>query len=149
MRWAEAFGRLYADVQIHASQRGFLHAISKSGVELLRYRVEWRAMCSDKLIPRRYGATHIIDKYIWWYADGDATGLSEEEQKIVQEAFLNDLGKFIGGEKVNWSLQNIMDVRRLKENGEIEVWKDELWEDGVRKWNRISRASAVVEQAKI
>ena len=43
--WADAFGRVYADIQIHHLERGMASALARHGAGhlLYRYRIEWRA----------------------------------------------------------------------------------------------------------
>lgn len=147
--WSEEFGRLYAALQIHMSQRGVIHALKTGGVEVLRYRIEWRAKCADRQFPKEYGATHGSDNYLWWYGNGDKQGLTKEEELVARRAFLDDFGRFVKGEKVDWGLREMTDVRRLKADGEIEIWKDTLWEKELLAWDIVGKASEIAHKAKI
>jgi carboxylesterase type B len=147
--WEAEFGKLYAAVQIHVSQRGFMRDLVKGGVKVMRYRIEWRAKCADKRFSREYGATHAADMYLWFLGDGDADGLSKREEKVAREAFLDDLERFISGENVDWGLSDVTDVRRLKKDGTVDVWRDELWQDSLKTWDIVAKASEVVDIAKI
>jgi carboxylesterase type B len=147
--WSERFGWLYAAMQVHVSQRGLVRALHDGGVEMLRYRIEWRAKCADRQFPKEFGATHGADNYLWWYVDGDKEGLTEAEKRIARDAFVNDLGAFIRGESIDWGLKDVTEVRRLKADGKVDIWKDEFWDDDNTTWNIVSRASEVKEKAKI
>jgi carboxylesterase type B len=147
--WNEGFGKLYAEVQIHMSQRGLIRSLNSGGVQILRYRIEWRAKCADKRFPKHFGATHGSDNYLWWYGDGDKQGLTEKEELIVKRVFLDDFCRFIKGEKVDWGLKDAQDVRRLNVNGEFDIWKDTLWEKELQTWDIVSKASEIIDRAKI
>jgi hypothetical protein len=131
------------------SQRGFVRDLVRGGVKVLRYRIEWRAKCADRRFPREFGATHGADNYLWWVGDGDAEGLSVEEEAVAREAFLDDLGRFITGKNVDWGLRDVRYVRRLKKNGTVETWRDELWDESIRTWDIVGKTSELVETAKI
>ena len=135
--WREAFGRVYADVQIHATQRGMLDALERGGAAGLvrRYRIEWRARCADARFPRAWGATHGADNYLWWFGDG--AGLTLPEERVVRRAFLEDLGRFLRGEEVHWGTEGVREARRLGADGKVSVWKDELWDEGMAVWNAL------------
>lgn len=56
--WQDAFGRIYADIQIHHLERGMANALVQHGAGdlLYRYRMEWRAQCCDKQWPREWAS---------------------------------------------------------------------------------------------
>jgi carboxylesterase type B len=139
--WREGFGRVYADVQIHATQRGFLDRLERHGAGHLvrRYRIEWRAKCADKRFPVKFGATHGADNYLWWLGDGMELG--PEEAVVARTAFLEELGKFLKGEDMAWGTKGVMEARRLKPNGQVDIWKDQLWDEGLAVWDALSSAS--------
>ncbi|KAF2403896.1 alpha/beta-hydrolase [Trichodelitschia bisporula] len=137
--WREAFGRVYADVQVHCSIRGFIAGLVKGGAGGLvsRYRVEWRAGCVRQ--PVGWGASHGSDMAIWFYGDGGK--LTEGEGRIVREGLLDLYGQFLAGEEVDWGTRDYMDVRRLKADGSVDIWRDELWEHGLEVWDAVQDAS--------
>jgi carboxylesterase type B len=138
--WNEGFGKLYADIQIHATQRGLVDALARHGAGDLvkRYRIEWRAKCADRVFPPEFGATHGADTFLWWF--GDTMELQSEEKKMVQRAFLEELGKFLRGEAMSWGTRGPKDVRRLQANGQVDIWTDELWDDGLAVWDTLRHA---------
>lgn len=147
--WAVQFGKLYAEVQVHASQRGLVQALSDGGVEFLRYRIDWRAKCADRIYKKKWGATHGADNYLWWYGDGDVEGLSDEEKNLVRGAFLDDFRRFIYGQRVDWGLKDPRDVRLLQANGEVKIWQDKLWNKGLETWDAVAKASQITDRPKI
>jgi carboxylesterase type B len=135
--WQYAFGRVYADVQIHATERGFIEGLINGGAGHLvkRYRIEWRAKCVDKLYPTQWGATHSADGVLWWYGDGDMR-LMERESNIAKTFALDHLAQWFRGEEmVGWEAQGPLQVRRLRRDGEIDVWRDDKWREGLETWD--------------
>lgn len=134
--WRDAFGRVYADTQIHTLQRGFVAALARGGIEELvyRYRVEWRAGCVDGMAPREWGVTHGTDLAGWFWGNGIGGGLMKEEKRVVEVAFEGPLGQFARGEELEWGTKSIRDVRRLRSDGVVDVWVDERWDEGVQVW---------------
>jgi carboxylesterase type B len=139
--WNEAFGHVYADVQIHMSQRGFVDALVRGGAEGLvhRYRIEWRASCTDKLIPKGLGVTHGTDIVLWWWGDGNR--LLHQEKEIVKDALLNGLGRFINGEKINWGPSTAKELRKLRSDGGFELCEDILWKEKLDGWKIVQAAT--------
>ncbi|QDS68274.1 hypothetical protein FKW77_010638 [Venturia effusa] len=137
--WKEAFGKIYAEVQIHATQRGFISALHRHGAGHLvhRYRIDWRSKTANT--PKRFGATHGADMAVWFFGDGKA--LPENEEKIVRDAFIDDLARFIRGERMQgWEGLKADEARLLKADGTVGVCKDEQWEEGVKVWDAIMNA---------
>ena len=138
--WKEAFGHIYADVQIHVTQRGLVDALIRGGAGHLvkRYRIEWRVNCADLTTPNEWGATHTSDMFIWWFGDGSM--LEQSEQEIVRKALLDDFAKFLKGENVCLGTRNPRELRRLKADGSMDIWRDECWEGRLRIWKTLQRA---------
>jgi len=78
--WKDAFGRLYADMQIHMLQRGLLNALARGGASHLiyRYRIEFRLKCVDNIYPPKWGVTHASDITIWFGAMGSESKLKRK-----------------------------------------------------------------------
>lgn len=147
----DAWGRCYADMQVHKIQRGFLHALTSNsaGVDasrlLYRYRIEWRAKCVAPGIPVEWGVTHSSDYPVWFWGNGK--GLEEAEKEIIGRAFVGPLCSFVkraggnsdGGE-FGWGTSGPRTVRTLKGDGRVVICEDEAWEDGVRVWKRLRDA---------
>lgn len=135
--WGEAFGKVYADVQIHALQRGMADALCRHGAGglLYRYRIEWRAECVDRKVPVKYGATHTTDLPIWFWGNGDK--LTAGEKGIIAEAFQKPLGQFLRGEEVAWGTGSEMQIRTLKEDGRVVIEDDEGLKEGLELWNAL------------
>lgn len=154
--WADAFGRIYADCQVHHMERGFIHDLDRHGAGDLvkRYRVEWRAECADAAYPIEWGVCHGSDLTIWFYGDGKGEGLSAQEKTLTSEFVLEPMGQFLAGHDIGstWGTKSVAEVRRLKPNGEIDIWKDEMWENGLRQWEVLRSASClgdVIDKAKL
>jgi hypothetical protein len=149
--WKEAFGHIYAAVQIHASQRGFVDGLVRGGAGHLvhRYRNEFRAKSADRVYPKAHGATHGADNLLWWF--GEPYGLTENEKTIVREALLEDFAKFIRGEEIDLGNADKHEVRRLDGQGQSSIWIDSHWDDGIKTWSAIERAMAgsMGRQAKL
>ncbi|KAF2674848.1 paraben-hydrolyzing esterase precursor [Microthyrium microscopicum] len=138
--WSEAFGWLYAYMQIHVSERGFIDSLARGGAAHLihRYRIEWRAECADLNYPKE-GASHGADNYLWWFGDG--LDLTPQEQVVAKSAFLNDMSSFINSGKINWGSAGVRQVRRLKANGQVDLIDDEFWDEAVESWRGIMTAA--------
>ncbi|KAF3048508.1 hypothetical protein E8E11_003815 [Didymella keratinophila] len=140
--WTEAFGHIYADVQIHALERGMADALVKHGAGHLlhRYRIEWRAACVDSKIPRQFGPTHTSDLPIWFWGNGDA--LTGDEKRIVAEAFQKPLAQFLKGEVVDWGTERDAQIRTLKGDGRVVIRDDgERTREALELWNALDKAN--------
>ncbi|KAJ5498228.1 hypothetical protein N7453_007279 [Penicillium expansum] len=97
----DAWGRIYADMQVHQMQRGLAYAMTENedGVDasalLFRYRIEWRAKCVEAVLPIEWGVTHSSDYPIWFFGNGGLLG--EGEKGIVKDGFVGPLGRFVSG----------------------------------------------------
>lgn len=149
--WTEAFGHLYAAMQVHSLERGFVAALARGGCEIgtdvLRYRIEWRARCCDAMFPREWGVTHGTDMAIWFWGNGWADGLTEDEKRVVGE-LQGVFGRFVRGEEVEWRRGERW-VRRLRGDGGMDWWEDERWEEGVRVWELVNPVLEEKESAKL
>jgi carboxylesterase type B len=140
--WQAAFGHIYADVQIHALERGMVDALVKHGAGdfIHRYRIEWRAACVDKKYPQSWGATHASDMAIWFCGNGDT--LTPEEVKTCEEAFHVPLSAFLEGKQMDWGTQHVMQMRTLKSNGTVAIEEDTRLEEGLMLWNALKKVGA-------
>jgi carboxylesterase type B len=129
--WQDAFGHIYADVQIHALGRGMVDALVRHGAGDLihRYRIEWRAKCVDKKYPVAWGVTHTADMAMWLWGNGEC--LTEEEKTITAKAFHEPLGMFLRGEKVDWGTEHAMQIRTLRADGTVAIEEDTRLEEGL------------------
>ncbi|KAL2001386.1 hypothetical protein VTN02DRAFT_1815 [Thermoascus thermophilus] len=161
-RWAdwdgEAFGRVYADLQVHLLQRGLVRALTRgnnhhdasgggadNGTDtgprvdtlIYRYRIEYRVRCVDETVPPAWGVTHGTDQAIWFWGNGGA--LLPAEKDTVRTAFLDPLWKFVSctGDGIGWGADGPRRVRRLRPDGGVDVWDDDegMWEVGGRVWD--------------
>lgn len=130
------FGQIYADLQIHATERGFIHALAKGGAADLihRYRIEWLAESSP--LPHKWGATHSTDLAIWlWGNRADGKGLTDAE-KMQVKPFVEGFWEFLrSGEVPGWKAKSPLEVTRLKSDGRTDIWKDNDWERSIDLWN--------------
>lgn len=137
--WADAFGKIYADMQVHCLERGFVDKLDKGGLtigkDVLRYRIDWRAKCVD--LPREWGVTHSSDMPIWFWGMGMGNGLTKEEKGILKEVN-SFFARFVKGEDVEWSQKGPQWIHRLTGRGTMDMWKDERWEDGLTVWAAVN-----------
>lgn len=142
--WKEVFGRIYADVQVHATSRGFIDALARHGAGHLvhRYRIEFRSSVCSK--PEAWGATHWGDNVIWFFGDGKM--LPEREKEIVKQAFTGEYARFVRGEDMDWKASGPREARRLKTDGSVDVWRDELWDEKLAIWQKLQEVA--VKQAE-
>lgn len=150
--WQEAFGHIYADVQVHALERGMVHALVKTGAGALihRYRIEWRAKCVDKDMPRHFGASHASDMAIWFFGNGRELELGEKT--VVIDSFLRPLSCFLKGEEMQWGTWDPMQLRTLRKDGAVSIEEDVRLEWGVGLWDALRKAGPpgiVFESAKL
>jgi carboxylesterase type B len=136
--WTETFGRIYADMQVHVTERGLLAALAKSLPlsSIYRYRINWRAKCVEKYMPLEMGVSHGSDIPIWFFGNG--TELEENEKPVLRK-WLEPFGKFLEGEELEWGTGRIEDVRALKADMSIGVMRDEDWYRCSEVWRDLQR----------
>jgi len=132
--WQDAFGHIYADIQIHHLERGMASALVEHGAGHLlhRYRIEWRAQCCDQSYPRDWGVTHGTDMAIWFWGNGSR--LSKKEKVLVRRAFHEQFARFLRGDEVEWGTKEALQLRTLKPNGSVEIEDDQWLASGLRVW---------------
>ncbi|KAI7329602.1 carboxylesterase [Hortaea werneckii] len=137
--WQDLFGRLYANMQVHCLERGFCDALVKGGLipgqDLLRYRFNWRADCVT--LPREWKVTHATDMAIWFWGEGQGEGLKSQEKQVL-EPWNRAFADFVSGRTVEWGTNDAKDMRRLKEDGNTDIWTDDRWEEGLEIWNLVN-----------
>jgi carboxylesterase type B len=138
--WKELFGHIYADVQVHVSERGFVDALCRHGAKHLvhRYCIEFRSDVT--WAPKMWGPTHWADNVIWFFGDGKV--LPPKEKQLVLDAFTGEYAKYVRGDTLDWGSSSPYEVRRLRSDGRMDVWRDELWEEKLKIWHSLQSASA-------
>ncbi|KXG53782.1 Carboxylesterase, type B [Penicillium griseofulvum] len=141
----DAWGKIYADMQVHQMQRGLVYALTENedGVDasslLFRYRIEWRAKCVEDTLPVEWGVTHSSDYPVWFFGNGGLLG--EGEKGVVKEGFIDPLGRFVRGEgEFGWGASGGRLVRTLRRDGSVDIVEDEGWDEGVRVWKVVREA---------
>lgn len=155
----EAWGQIYADMQVYQMQRGLIHALTsnEAGVDashlISRYRIEFRAKCMDEKMPIEWGwgVTHSSDYPLWFWGNGDV--LTEGEKGAVHNAFIGPLARFVRNEReenFGWGTSG-HGVRTFRADGtvDVQVGKDSLWEEGVRVWKAVRAADSGKEKPKL
>ncbi|KAJ5156347.1 hypothetical protein N7492_009150 [Penicillium capsulatum] len=144
---SDAWGKIYADMQVHHMQRGLLHALTSNtgGADasclLHRYRIEFRAKCVDGTLPVEWGVTHSSDYPIWFWGNGKE--LMPKEKEIISRAFIGPLSRFVQGpgaagpDGFGWGTSGSQSIRTLKADGRVEIQGDAMWEEGVKVWKRV------------
>lgn len=124
--WTEIFGHIYADMQVHVTERGLLAALAKTLPlsSILRYRINWRTQSVDKIAPPSMGVCHGSDLTIWFYGNG--LGLLSDEQYIVRK-FLAPFAAFLRGAEHEYGTGTIEEVRAIQSDMSIAVVKDKDW----------------------
>ena len=140
--WPDAFGKIYADIQIHQLERGFANALTRHGAGKLvyRYRIEWRAQCCDQRYPKEWGVTHGTDMAIWFWG-GNGT-LSKREKVLAKTAFVDNLAKFLNGEELVWGTEHPHGIRTLTPAGKIVCEVDKRMQEGLKVWEILRRVGA-------
>lgn len=147
--WQDLFGHIYADMQVHHLERGFHRALQEGGLvfgkDVLRYRFNWRAKCVDSFFPPEWEVTHATDMAIWFWGLDYGEGLSEKDKDILK-TWNEGFAAFVKGEDPTWGTAGIMDMKRLKADGETDVWQDNQWDKGLEVWDLVngSKASGLV-----
>jgi len=150
--WTYAFGKIYADMQVHATERGFADKLDKGGLivgkDLLRYRIDWRAKCVDQLLPKEWKVTHSSDMPIWFWGSGVGNGLTSDEKVILKE--INSFfAKFVKGEDVQWTKLGPKWFHRLNARGTMDMWEDEHWEDGLAVWAAVNGGEKTASTSRL
>jgi len=149
--WADLFGTITSDAQVHASQRGLTHALlhpntAVPGIEALpaanlsRFRIQWRAKCLDDWVHPHLGTCHVLDAPIWW-ASGWRAGFTEQDKESTLR-FIEIFGQWMSGHDVAQSgTQGERYMTLLDESGAI-CWnqRDDHWERELEVWNIIQGA---------
>ena len=138
--WADIYGKITADCQVHATVRGFAHSLldpPKDGKALPlssvhRYRIEWRAKSLDEWLLPEVGVCHAADMPIWW-CSVFRTGCTEEDKEAVTE-WLKPFEDFIAGKQIEWGTKNEREMRRFGADGKIGVVQDGYWEEKMQVW---------------
>ncbi|KAL4808978.1 Alpha/Beta hydrolase protein [Aspergillus unguis] len=150
---SDAFGRIYADMQIHRMQRGFIYALTNPvpgtadpsigqqvEKQIHRYRMEYRLKCADHSAPPEWGVTHATDQYIWFWGNGDI--VLPEEKPIIRNAVIGPFIKFMHGEQdIGWGTSSCREMRTLKPDGSVQIWRDELWDEAVETWRALRQVA--------
>jgi carboxylesterase type B len=147
---SDAWGKIYAEMQVHHMQRGFIHALTSNtgGVDasslLYRYRIEYRAKCTDKALPIEWGVTHSSDYPLWFWGNGDV--LNSTEKKNTYEALIGPLDRFVQGptaagqDGFGWGTSGQQGVRTFKPDGTVKIERDAMWNEGVDVWKKLRQA---------
>lgn len=144
--WTELFGHLYANMQVHCLQRGFVAALTRPpgggglepGRDLLRYRLEWRTKGVDAMYPRAWGVTHGSDLAIWFWGHDIGGGIRDDEREILRRWNAIFAG-FVAGEQLEWGgATKVTEMLRLTGTGETDVWVDDRWEEGLQVWKAVN-----------
>ncbi|KAK7229317.1 hypothetical protein V2G26_001487 [Clonostachys chloroleuca] len=149
--YAEIFGQIVADGQVHASTRGFAHLLlnppSGENVRPLpaervhRYRISWRAKALDAWLRPELGVFHAADTQIWW-ASGWRQDFTEEDKNVTKD-FIAPFGQFLYGKSVDWGHTKSGEdhLLWLDPDGKVhQGHKDDLWQRGMEVWNAIWQA---------
>ncbi|EXJ83635.1 hypothetical protein A1O1_07259 [Capronia coronata CBS 617.96] len=139
--WQDLFGYIYADIQVHCLERGFLHALFKGGLEpgkdVFRYRFDRRLECVAETMPVEWGVTHATDVAIWFWGTDTSKGLTSQEKSWLG-AWNKEFAAFVEGKSVHWGPTRPKEMRRWRSDGETDVWEDDRWEEGLEVWELLN-----------
>ncbi|BCS27319.1 uncharacterized protein APUU_60367A [Aspergillus puulaauensis] len=142
---SDGFGRVYADMQVHKMQRGFIYELTKGsggGMDdlIYRYRIEYRLKCAAKSIPVEWGVTHATDQYIWFWGNGEV--VREDEKGVIRRALIDPFTRFVHGvQDLGWGTKSYKEVRTLKADGSVEIENDRMWDEAVELWRDLLAGS--------
>lgn len=147
--WAEIYGRIAADAQVHATIRGLTNSLLSPppGMTPLpissvhRYRIDWRAKALDQWLDPAALACHASDIPIWSLS-GRRAGFSDKDEETMKE-LLEPFAQFLEGGKVNWGTETKDDVKQVLTDGTVRIMKDKRWEEGLRIWEVMMKAQGL------
>lgn len=127
----EIFGKVCSDSQVYIAERMLITDLIQGGLSsnrILRYRIEYRAKIIDEKLQGYGGVSHSFDDYVWWFSS-----LQDGEKEKVS-VWLEPYKGFIEGKDVSeqWYGGKEADerlIRLLRKDGEIEVRRDERWDE--------------------
>ena len=140
--WQDLFGKIYADMQVHVTQRGLLECLVHllPTEHVLRYRVEARAKCVDAVMKPEMKVAHGSDLGWWFWGQcfGMRGELTEKEAAVAKD-LVEPFWRYIrGDEVVGWGTKRPEEVRKLVEGGgRVVVARDTLWEEDLRIWRKL------------
>lgn len=150
--WTVLFGKIYADLQVHCLERGFIKNLSDAGMvvgkDILRYRVELRVKCADVMWPTEWEVTHATDDGIWWWGNGWGTGLTADEKRAVTPLY-EAYAQFVAGEAVEWAKTGVKYARRLTAQGTTDFWEDTRWDEAQHVWHAVNPSLNGPAKAKL
>ena len=135
--WQDLFGRIYADFQVHCSERGLLNFLYPTLPieDIFRYRVNYRTKSADKAFEPKLGVCHATDMSIWFFGNG--LPLTVEEKTMAHE-WLEPWAAFLKGEKFKFGTGEIGQFRCLDEDGKtIRVEVDREYKHAVRTFKAV------------
>ena len=134
--WQDIFGRIYADVQVHMTERGLLASLTPilPLSYIHRYRINWRAKMVDRSYPPEWGVAHGSDMPIWFFGDGSSL---EPNEKPMIRKFLQPFLKYLSGEEIEWGTDSIKQARAILSDGTLGMVEDDDWERCLRVWNSL------------
>ena len=135
--WQDLFGRIYADVQVHMTERGLLASLTPTLPlsHIHRYRINWRAKLADRMYPPSWGVTHASDMPIWFFGNGSS--LEAKEKPMIRE-FLKPFLAYLKGDEIKWGTDSIRQARAILSDGTLGTVEDGDWERCLRVWNNIN-----------
>lgn len=140
--WQDIFGRIYADTQVHVTQRGFISSLEpiSPSKQLFRYRIERRAKCLDQIMSPEMGVAHGSDFCFWFWGHcfNMKADLTKEEAKLAR-ALLEPLASYVGGEdEIEWGTQVVNGARKIGQYSDtVETARDPLWEPSLKIWRAL------------
>ncbi|KAB8342888.1 hypothetical protein FH972_022485 [Carpinus fangiana] len=139
----DAYGRVYADLQVYGMARGFAAALERGGAGSLlrRWRIEWRSQNCDAAFPKEWGVTHGTDVIsVWFWGKGVGEGLREDEKDKVRP-WVEALAKYVKGEEdIGWGCVGARQVRKLTSEGQTIIEDDTELQKGLELWEAVRAA---------
>ena len=128
-------------MQVHHLERGLHNALEKGGLiygtDVLRYRFDWRAKCVDSFFPPEWEVTHATDMGIWFHGLDYGDGLTDQEKQLLK-SWNEGFAAFVKGEDARWGTANVKDMKRLRSDGDTDVWQDDRWDAGLEVWDIVN-----------
>ncbi|KAF8528531.1 carboxylesterase [Hysterangium stoloniferum] len=133
-KYAELFGRILSDGQVHLPVRILHRDLQKHGFPVVRYQIRWTP---PQVQPKGY-VTHGTDRSLWAFRSNVLT----TEQVRIARSWLHAIDATIKDvEKEKKPTRRLDEMLTLKEDGTIGWTRDS-------RWNELEKLASILENGK-
>lgn len=62
-----------------------------------------------------------------------------DNEKELLQPWINAFAAFVHGEEdVGWGTHSIRDMKRLRSDGDTDIWTDDQWDEGLQVWDFVN-----------